>query len=42
MEKDELIQLFDDYLNEHGQWSQFAGWLSDKEGLTMTDVGFEE
>jgi len=42
MEKEQLIQLFDNYLNETGQRSHFAGWLSDKEGLTMTDLGFEE
>ncbi|WP_255584620.1 hypothetical protein [Zunongwangia sp. SCSIO 43204] len=42
MEKDELIQLFDSYLNETRQWFAFSEWLSEKEGLTMTDVGFEE
>lgn len=40
MEKEELIQLFDDFLNEHGQWFVFSNWLEEKEGKKPTEIGF--
>ncbi|WP_281683407.1 hypothetical protein [Zunongwangia profunda] len=42
MEKEQLIELFQNYLDENGRYQHFTGWLSEREGLTMTDLGFED
>ena len=41
MTKQELIEDFDLFLNETGNWQKFVNWLNDR-GSTPADYGFEE
>ncbi len=40
MSKEELIKLFEAFLNENGLWDTFEIWLDEKEELSPEDVGF--
>lgn len=41
MEKKELIELFEQFLNEHGQWYSFKDWVEDQ-GYTIEELGFTD
>lgn len=42
MEKQELIELFEDFLNDTGRWFLFVEWLRDRTGKTPKEIGFSE
>jgi hypothetical protein len=41
MDKEELIELFDRYLNEIGKYYSFQEWI-EKQGYSMSELGFKE
>jgi hypothetical protein len=41
MSKDEIIELLDRFLNEHGQFRAFKSWIEDQ-GYSMSDLGLDE
>lgn len=41
MEKEELIELFEQFLNDNGKYCAFKVWL-DCRGYTLQELGFKE
>lgn len=41
MNKETIVELFDRYVNEHGQWYQFKNWI-EEQGYTTTELGFPD
>ena len=41
MEKEEIIDLLDQYLNEKGMWVDFTEWVESR-GYTVSELGFED
>lgn len=41
MDKEELIRLFDSFVNEHGLWYKFKSWV-ENQGYTVTGLGFTD
>ncbi len=41
MDKETIIQYFEDFLNENGLWYSFSDWLEER-AKTPTDLGFKE
>lgn len=41
MEREELLELFEEFLNERELWNTFADWLRDR-GYEAADLGFED
>ena len=41
MSKEELVELFDNFLNEKGQWMLFKDWIESK-GYSMKELGFDD
>ena len=37
MSKQEIAELFEEFLNENGQWHTFKNWLQER-GYDLTDV----
>jgi hypothetical protein len=42
MDKDELIQIFEKFLNENDLWVSFAEWLKEEENLSVKEIGFND
>jgi hypothetical protein len=41
MDREELIQLFDEFINEHGLFYIFKEWVEDR-GYTLDKVGIKD
>lgn len=41
MAKEELIRLIDSFINEHGLWYEFKGWI-ENQGYSMKELGFPD
>ncbi len=41
MEKEEIAQIFEDFLNEKGMWYAFTEWLDNK-GYKLSELGLTE
>ena len=41
MDKKELVELFDSFLNHNGLWYTFKDW-AEEQGYTPKDLGFED
>ena len=41
MDKEELIELIDQFLNDKGMWHQFKEWI-EKQGYTLEELGFKD
>lgn len=41
MRQQEIVELFDTYLNEHGQFFHFKKWV-EKQGYALSELGIEE
>lgn len=41
MNKEELVQIFDQFLNEHGQWQNFKDYI-EGQGYTLSELGFPD
>lgn len=41
MDKKEVVQLFEDFLNENGQWNVFKEWLEEM-GYKLEELGMED
>ena len=41
MNKETIIEIIDNYLNEMGQWRNFKEWL-EEQGYTLTELGFKD
>lgn len=41
LSKEEIIELFDQFLNEHSQFYVFKEWLEEK-GYTLAELGIKE
>ena len=41
IDKKELIQIFEQFLNETGNWYRFTDF-AEKEGYTIEELGFSE
>ena len=42
MSKEELIILFDNFLNEKGMWTSFEQWLEERGEPSPQELGFED
>lgn len=42
MEKQQIIEMIDKFLNGNGLWYHFKNWLKEREDLTPSDLGLEE
>ena len=42
MKKEDLILLFESFLNESGQWNNFEQWLEERGEPTTQELGFED
>lgn len=40
MEKEDLVNLFQAFLDENGMWFTFVCWLEEREQKEPTDIGF--
>lgn len=41
LDKAVIIEEFENFLNEHGQFNNFADWVSEK-GYELTDFGMQD
>lgn len=41
MDREELVQIFDRFLNETGNWNKFEEWL-EEQGYSMEELGFTD
>ncbi len=41
LDKEEIIELVDNFINEVGMWSKFVEWL-EEQGYTPDEIGFPE
>ncbi len=41
MTKEEVAQILDDFISEHGMWNIFEEWLENK-GYTLRELGLPE
>jgi hypothetical protein len=41
LDKKQLAEEFENFLNESGQWQNFKGWIEDK-GYELADFGIED
>jgi len=41
MDKEAIVEEFENFLNEHGSWITFKNWIEDK-GYTLDEFGMED
>lgn len=41
MEKTEIVELFDRFINEFGMFNHFKKWIED-EGYTLDEIGIKD
>jgi hypothetical protein len=41
LDKEQLAEEFESFLNEYGQWQNFKGWIEEK-GYRVADFGMED
>lgn len=41
MDKEELVELFDRFINENGLWFEFKTWV-ESQGYSVSELGFPD
>ena len=41
MKQEEVVELFEEFLNEQGQWQNFKMWLEEK-GYKLEEIGMND